>query len=51
MHFCSKPYCPYCVEVKKLLSELGANYKAIELDQESEYWFLFLLCVKGISDL
>ncbi|XAR51885.1 Thioredoxin-disulfide reductase [Bertholletia excelsa] len=26
--------CPYCVNVKKLLTELGAAYKAIELDTE-----------------
>lgn len=32
----SKSYCPYCVDVKKLLSELGAAFKAIELDTESD---------------
>ncbi|KAL5725081.1 Glutaredoxin-C2 [Ranunculus cassubicifolius] len=32
----SKSYCPFCVKVKKLLSELGASFKAIELDQESD---------------
>nr|ACZ05049.1 putative glutaredoxin [Polygonatum sibiricum] len=32
----SKSYCPYCVDVKKLLSELGATFKAIELDTESD---------------
>ncbi|KAK4797812.1 hypothetical protein SAY86_030138 [Trapa natans] len=30
----SKSYCPFCKKVKKLLSELEANYKAVELDQE-----------------
>ena len=32
----SKTYCPFCVTVKKLLSELGATFKAIELDTESD---------------
>ena len=32
----SKSYCPFCVTVKKLFSEMGANFKAIELDQESD---------------
>ncbi|KAK9925328.1 hypothetical protein M0R45_033655 [Rubus argutus] len=32
----SKSYCPYCVTVKQLFSQLGANFKAIELDQESD---------------
>lgn len=32
----SKSYCPYCVSVKQLLSQLGANFKAIELDTESD---------------
>ncbi|KAL6960572.1 Glutaredoxin-C2 [Sarracenia purpurea var. burkii] len=32
----SKSFCPYCVKVKKLLTEIGANYKAIELDVESD---------------
>ena len=31
----SKTYCPFCVTVKKLLSELGATFKAVELDTES----------------
>jgi len=29
----SKSYCPYCKATKALLSELGAKYYAIELDQ------------------
>jgi glutaredoxin 3 len=29
----SKSYCPYCRASKKLLTELGASYYAIELDQ------------------
>ncbi|KAF2716640.1 putative P450 monooxygenase [Polychaeton citri CBS 116435] len=29
----SKSYCPYCKATKSLLSELGAKYYAIELDQ------------------
>ncbi|KAK3413170.1 hypothetical protein EUGRSUZ_I01760 [Eucalyptus grandis] len=32
----SKSYCPYCVSVKKLLSQLGVNFKALELDQEND---------------
>ncbi|KAI3761917.1 hypothetical protein L1987_52340 [Smallanthus sonchifolius] len=32
----SKSYCPYCVSVKKLLTELGSSFKAIELDLESD---------------
>ncbi|CAM8959250.1 unnamed protein product [Rhodiola kirilowii] len=32
----SKSYCPYCVRVKKLLAELGATFKAVELDNESD---------------
>lgn len=29
----SKSYCPYCKATKSLLSEIGAKYYAIELDQ------------------
>jgi glutaredoxin 3 len=29
----SKSYCPYCKATKALLSEMGANYYSIELDQ------------------
>ncbi|KAF3332839.1 glutaredoxin-like protein [Carex littledalei] len=32
----SKSFCPYCNQVKKLLSSLGANFKAVELDHESD---------------
>ncbi|XP_044502898.1 glutaredoxin-like [Mangifera indica] len=32
----SKSYCPFCVTVKKLLDDLGATYKAMELDVESD---------------
>ncbi|XP_021298936.1 glutaredoxin-like [Herrania umbratica] len=32
----SKTYCPYCVDVKKLLQQLGASFKAIELNNESD---------------
>ncbi|KFK33116.1 hypothetical protein AALP_AA6G333100 [Arabis alpina] len=32
----SKSYCPYCVRVKELLQQLGATFKAIELDNESD---------------
>ncbi|KAL4569045.1 hypothetical protein LXL04_024672 [Taraxacum kok-saghyz] len=27
-------YCPFCVDVKKLLTELNASFKAIEIDRE-----------------
>ncbi|KAL3463840.1 putative glutaredoxin [Aspergillus heterothallicus] len=29
----SKSYCPYCKASKSRLTELGANFKALELDQ------------------
>ncbi|KAF2139503.1 uncharacterized protein K452DRAFT_253921 [Aplosporella prunicola CBS 121167] len=29
----SKSYCPYCKATKSLLSEMGAKFYAIELDQ------------------
>ncbi|KAK7395652.1 hypothetical protein VNO78_16217 [Psophocarpus tetragonolobus] len=32
----SKTYCPFCVEVKKLFTTLGVNFKVIELDSESD---------------
>ncbi|CAN8233158.1 unnamed protein product [Cochlearia groenlandica] len=32
----SKTYCPYCVKIKNLLQQLGANFKLIELDNESD---------------
>ncbi|XP_010029144.2 glutaredoxin [Eucalyptus grandis] len=32
----SKTTCPYCVKVKELLSQLGVNFKAIELNQEND---------------
>uniref|UniRef100_A0A0E0KSM3 Glutaredoxin domain-containing protein n=1 Tax=Oryza punctata TaxID=4537 RepID=A0A0E0KSM3_ORYPU len=32
----SKSYCPFCVRVKKLFEQLGATFKAIELDGESD---------------
>lgn len=48
LFICSKSYCPFCVRVKKLFEQLGATFKAIELDGESEYtclWFHFLCSV------
>ncbi|XP_041006674.1 glutaredoxin-like [Juglans microcarpa x Juglans regia] len=30
----SKTYCPYCVKVKQLLTQVGATFKAVELDSE-----------------
>ncbi|RLM64491.1 hypothetical protein C2845_PM15G13850 [Panicum miliaceum] len=32
----SKSYCPFCVRVKQLFEKLGASFKAIELDVESD---------------
>ncbi|KAG8060284.1 hypothetical protein GUJ93_ZPchr0002g25370 [Zizania palustris] len=32
----SKTYCPFCARVKQLLAQLGADYKAVELDVESD---------------
>uniref|UniRef100_A0A5B6Z417 Putative glutaredoxin-like n=1 Tax=Davidia involucrata TaxID=16924 RepID=A0A5B6Z417_DAVIN len=32
----SKSFCPFSVSVKKLLTDLGASFKAIELDTESD---------------
>lgn len=32
----SKTYCGYCTRVKQLLTQLGANFKLIELDDESD---------------
>ncbi|KAG9449855.1 hypothetical protein H6P81_009820 [Aristolochia fimbriata] len=32
----SKTFCGYCTRVKQLLNELGAQYKVIELDVESD---------------
>ncbi|KAG2714587.1 hypothetical protein I3843_03G037500 [Carya illinoinensis] len=32
----SKSYCPFCVTVKQLLTQLGTTFKAIELDTESD---------------
>ncbi|OMO59988.1 Glutaredoxin [Corchorus capsularis] len=32
----SKTYCGYCNRVKQLLTQLGASFKTIELDEESD---------------
>ncbi|KAF5740395.1 glutaredoxin [Tripterygium wilfordii] len=32
----SKTYCPFCVSVKNLLQQVGATFKVIELDTESD---------------
>ncbi len=39
----SKSYCPYCKATKTLLSELGAKYYTIELDQVGTYNLDFTL--------
>jgi glutaredoxin 3 len=33
----SKSYCPYCRATKSLLTELGAKFYTIELDQVGEF--------------
>lgn len=33
----SKSYCPYCRQAKQLLSDKGAKFYAIELDQVGMY--------------
>lgn len=32
----SKSYCPYCNNTKRILDDLNAKYKAIELNQEED---------------
>jgi len=32
----SKSYCPYCNNAKRVLSDQGARYNAIELNQEAD---------------
>merc|ERR1712071_21597 len=32
----SKTFCPYCTSVKQLFTQLGVNFKAVELDTESD---------------
>jgi glutaredoxin 3 len=32
----SKSYCPYCQNTKRILGEHNANFKAYELNQESD---------------
>lgn len=39
-HDVSKTWCGFCKSVKQLLSQLGASYKVIELDEESKYTVL-----------
>ncbi|GFP83193.1 glutaredoxin [Phtheirospermum japonicum] len=36
----SKSYCPYCVAVKELMRKLGATFNVIELNTESESFFI-----------
>ena len=35
----SKSYCPYCRATKQTLSDMGANFYAIELDQVGTFPF------------
>lgn len=37
----SKSYCPYCKQTKQLLSDQGAKFYAIELDQVGTYTHFF----------
>lgn len=41
----SKSYCPYCKATKALLSEKGAKFYALELDQIGQYYHY-----SGLSD-
>lgn len=34
--FYSKTYCGYCQRVKQLLTQLGASFKVLELDEMSK---------------
>ncbi|THG15229.1 hypothetical protein TEA_013852 [Camellia sinensis var. sinensis] len=43
----SKTYCGYCNQVKKLLSQLGASYKVIELNVEKEIQQYPVIVVEG----
>ncbi|KAM7475517.1 hypothetical protein LguiB_022760 [Lonicera macranthoides] len=43
----SKTYCGYCTRVKQLLSQLGATYKAIELDEENSVVHSMLVLIPG----
>jgi glutaredoxin 3 len=45
----SKSYCPYCKAAKQLLSESGAKFYAIELDQVGEYLSLSRVLTRGTS--
>ena len=40
----SKSYCPYCKASKDLLTQLGAKYEVLELDQIGT-WNACLCCV------
>jgi hypothetical protein len=43
---CSKTYCGYCNRAKQLLTQVGATYKVIELDELSKitvFFFFFLI--------
>ena len=51
----SKSYCPYCRQAKQLLSDSGAKFYAIELDQVGMFFsILSLWCrwrlISGIED-
>ncbi|XP_020082706.1 glutaredoxin-like isoform X2 [Ananas comosus] len=39
-------YCPFCRRVKQLLMKLGATFKAIELDEESDGSDIYLALMK-----
>ncbi|OAY84068.1 Glutaredoxin-C6 [Ananas comosus] len=42
----SSTYCPFCRRVKQLLMKLGATFKAIELDEESDGSDIYLALMK-----
>lgn len=41
--FFSKTYCPFCVQIKKLFTNLGVTFKAIELETECAFSFCSFL--------
>lgn len=46
---CSKTYCGYCNRAKQLLTQVGATYKVIELDELSKitvFFFFFLILLQ-----
>ena len=45
----SKTYCGYCKRVKDLLTQLGAAYRVIELDEESKFALWDCFCCPSLG--